>query len=127
MLWSLSQPACTGVRSPLRTRLRNAAGSRDPQGGSAPCPLWKRLLRGGIGQGQEDVPEGSTPWHCLGGDPWLGSVRSAMGQLLALQVLGDQVGFIVLREVVAPHEALLALRALEALVTCGEEQTWVRR
>jgi len=40
--------------------------------------------------------------------------------LPALQVLGDQVGFIVLRQVVAPHEALLALRALESLVACRE-------
>lgn len=39
----------------------------------------------------------------------------------ALQVLGDQVGFVVLGEVVAAHEAFLALRALEALVTCGGE------
>lgn len=45
---------------------------------------------------------------------------------LALQVL-DQVGFIVLRQVVASHEALLALGTLKTLVTCqgsGEQELW---
>lgn len=38
----------------------------------------------------------------------------------ALQVLGDQMSFIVLRQVVTSNEALLALGALETLVTCSK-------
>lgn len=58
-----------------------------------------------------------------------GSVRTAgksRGSSRSLQVLGDQVGFIVLRQMVAPHEAFLALCALESLVTCGGTAATVR-
>ena len=43
-----------------------------------------------------------------------------MGPLpqLALQVLRDQVGLVMLGEVVTPHEALLTLGTLEAFVPC---------
>lgn len=42
---------------------------------------------------------------------------------LALQVLGDQVSFIVLRKMITSNEALLALGTLKTLVTCTEEDT----
>lgn len=61
-----------------------------------------------VGAGDAGVPAGSV--HAVGS-------RGA-----ALQVLGDQVGFVVLGEVVAAHEAFLALRALEAFVTCGGQR-----
>lgn len=41
----------------------------------------------------------------------------------ALQVLGDQVSFIVLRQVITSNEALLALGTLKTLVACQEEET----
>lgn len=41
----------------------------------------------------------------------------------ALQVLRDKVGLVMLGEVVTPHEALLTLGTLKALVTWEEERT----
>ena len=40
---------------------------------------------------------------------------------LALQVLRDQVGLVMLGEMVAPHEALLTLGTLEAFVPWEDE------
>lgn len=37
------------------------------------------------------------------------------------QVLGVYVGLVVLRQMVAPHEAFLTLAALKALVSCEEK------
>lgn len=104
------------------------------------APFRKGFFRGGPRRrrdgrtaGQEDVPEGSSPRAAAGAlrrgrlVPWIcPRSQGAVGQLPALQVLGDQVGFIVLRQVVAPHEAFLALRALKSLVTCGGRAAAVR-
>ena len=38
------------------------------------------------------------------------------------QVLGVYVSLVMLRQVVAPHEAFLTLAALEALVSCGGDK-----
>lgn len=46
---------------------------------------------------------------------------------LALQVLRDQVGLIMLGEVVTPHEALLTLGTLEAFVPWEEEMPVTHR
>lgn len=43
------------------------------------------------------------------------------------QVLGVYVGLVVLRQVVAPHEAFLTLAALKALVPCEEEHRGEKR
>lgn len=40
------------------------------------------------------------------------------GQTVCSQVLGVYVSLVMLRQVVAPHEALLTLAALEAFVSC---------
>lgn len=52
-----------------------------------------------------------------------------MGPLpqLALQVLRDQVGLVMLGEVVTPHEALLTLGTLEAFVPWEEEMPVTHR
>lgn len=39
--------------------------------------------------------------------------------MVLLQVLGVDVSLIMLRQVIAPHEAFLTLAALEAFVTCN--------
>lgn len=67
-----------------------------------------------------------TPYPCRGLSMTVRGLASARGPAggprvwlpLTLQVLGDQVGFIVLRQVVTSHEALLALRTLKTLITC---------
>jgi len=46
---------------------------------------------------------------------------------LALQVLRDQVGLVMLGEVVTPHEALLTLGTLEAFVPWEEEMPVTHR
>lgn len=130
---------------PLLARLR-----RSVQSLPRPAPAWLRDVAPGSSQaaalgmaecgpralqkglfprwasdnGRQDIPQGSSASAAASQarQPRGVCPCRAAGRLPALQVLGDQVGFVVLREVVAPHEAFLALGALEALVTCGEEQ-----
>lgn len=74
-----------------------------PQRGPPQTP-WCRLLR----------PLPSFPFP-------LNAVFSVRVRLRSRsQVLGVDVSLVMLRQVVAPHEALLALAALEALVSWGE-------
>lgn len=72
---------------------------------------WPRAARAGEGEGapfhqgpRQDADEGLY----LRGRP----------PQLALQVLRDQVGLVMLGEMVTPHEALLTLGTFEAFVPC---------
>lgn len=112
MLWSLS-----------RAPAPNLGGF-----GSPPLRLWGRsdpplLLFGVLCAffGNGDCPQGPLLGVLArGSGVWGGFGVAGVGVgVPALQVLGDQVGFVVLGQVVGAHEAFLALRALEAFVTCG--------
>lgn len=74
-------------------------------------------LRAGPWQPRASFPPGAQAGHSRRGLHLQGRRPQA-----ALQVLCDQVGLVMLGEVVAPHEALLTLGALEAFVPWEEER-----
>lgn len=93
-----------------------------------PYPPPPALFSGcsALSGGQNPPPGSAGPWIrdlglvFGGGRDALSVCLSVLSvSLLPLQVLGDQVGFVVLGQVVGAHETFLALSALEAFVTCG--------
>lgn len=89
--------------------------------------LWGQSQNRREGLGEDPVqPWASFPPGAQAGHR-RGIASSGFLPQLALQVLRDQVGLVMLGEMVTPHEALLTLGTLEAFVPWEEEMPITHR
>lgn len=106
-----------GKKGPTRPGIERLIGQgRGPRAGRATAPGERE------GAGAQPLPVGTQPPQEPGPRDWgTRAPRLQAFRLTASQVLGDQVCLVMLGEVVTPHETLLTLGTLEALIA------WKRR